>query len=336
MKEFLDKYDTVIFDLDGVITSEQCYWDAAALTVWEYLYSDTYIGNEKLDITPFNDTYKQIRAKVFCDDKVIYALKGKGVNSNWDLAYITILVSMLNDEYDFDKVLEYAENMSDNVLDEYEILAKHTAEKCGGQLEDYLRNGIIWKTIQNCFQEWFLGDKIYGELYGKEPLASGKIGLVHYEQPVIEIEKVRAVINELSKTKRLCTATGRIFSEMDNPLSEWGIKKYFSPDGLCNYDHVTVAEKKLKLTLTKPHPYMFLKALYGTDYDDEKILNVDYDKSKIEKVLVVGDAGADILAAKAMGADFCAVLTGVSGQAARGYFEGLNAEYILNSIADFE
>ena len=336
MKEFLDKYDTVIFDLDGVITSEQCYWDAAALTVWEYLHSDTYIGNEKLDIAPLNDTYKQIRAKVFCDDRLIYTLKGKGVNSNWDLAYITVLLSMLNGEYDFDKVLEYAENMSDNVLDEYDLLAKRTAEKCGGKLEDYLRNGIIWKTIQNCFQEWFLGDKIYGELYGKEPIVKGKKGLVYKEKPVIEIETVRSVIKGLSQTKRLCTATGRIFSEMDKPLSEWGIKQYFSTDGLCNYDYVVKAENKLGKTLTKPHPYMFLKALYGTDYDDEKILNGDYDKSKIEKVLVVGDAGADILAAKAMGADFCAVLTGVSGQAARAYFEGLNAEYILNSIADFE
>ena len=51
--------------------------------------------------------------------------------------------------------------------------------------------------------------------------------------------------------------------------------------------------------------------------------------------LIVGDAGADILAAKAMGADFCAVLTGVQGERARPYFEKLNAEYILNSVLEF-
>lgn len=335
MKDFFGKYDTVIFDLDGVITSEECYWDAAALTVWEYLNSDMYVGKEKISVPSLNENYKKIRDTVFCSDKTIYTLKGKGVNSNWDLAYVTILVTMINADNDFEKVISYANDMSDNILNEYEILAQRASEVCGGRTEDYLRSGIVWKKIQNCFQEWFLGDEIYRDVYAKEPEQSGKVGLVYKEQPVIAIDKVKAVIKELSLSKRLCTATGRIFSEMDKPLSEWGIKKYFSPDGLCNYDHVTAAEKKLNLTLTKPHPYMFLKALYGTDYDDEKIINGDLDRSKIEKVLIVGDAGADILAAKAMGADFCAVLTGVSGEAARGYFEELNAEYIFSSIADF-
>ena len=93
--------------------------------------------------------------------------------------------------------------------------------------------------------------------------------------------------------------------------------------------------KKLNETaLTKPHPYMFLKALYGTDYDDKRIISGDYDRAAIARTLVVGDAGADILAAKAMGADFCAVLTGVTGEKARDYFEDLGAEYILPSAAD--
>ena len=55
----------------------------------------------------------------------------------------------------------------------------------------------------------------------------------------------------------------------------------------------------------------------------------------VNKTLVVGDAGADMLAAKAMGADFCAVLTGVSGKAARGYFEAAESEYILDSLENF-
>ena len=33
--------------------------------------------------------------------------------------------------------------------------------------------------------------------------------------------------------------------------------------------------------------------------------------------------------AKAMGADFCAVLTGVSGKEAKEYFENQNSEYIF-------
>ena len=96
-----------------------------------------------------------------------------------------------------------------------------------------------------------------------------------------------------------------------------------------------MAEKKLNGTFTKPHPYMFLKALYGTDYDDKKLIDGNYNKNKIKTTLVVGDAGADILAAQAMGADFCAVLTGIQGEKARKYFENLKAAYILNSVLDF-
>ena len=104
---------------------------------------------------------------------------------------------------------------------------------------------------------------------------------------------------------------------------------------MCNYDHDAAAEKRLNTNaLTKPHPYMFLKALYGTDYEDEKIINGEYDAERIKKTLIVGDAGSDILAAKAMGADFCAVLTGVNGKEARAYFEDLKAEYILDCVTD--
>ena len=50
LAKFLDKYDTVIFDMDGVITSEQNYWNCAALTVWEYL---NYNSGQKINATDF-------------------------------------------------------------------------------------------------------------------------------------------------------------------------------------------------------------------------------------------------------------------------------------------
>lgn len=34
----------IIFDLDGVITSEESYWDCAGLTLHELLYSPRYCG----------------------------------------------------------------------------------------------------------------------------------------------------------------------------------------------------------------------------------------------------------------------------------------------------
>ena len=39
--------DLIIFDLDGVITSEEAYWDAAGLTLHELLYSPRYWGLDR-------------------------------------------------------------------------------------------------------------------------------------------------------------------------------------------------------------------------------------------------------------------------------------------------
>ena len=87
MKEFLDKYDTVIFDMDGVITSEQNYWNSAALTVREYLTSKNYFGAHDICAAEMSGNAVKIRSEVFCDDEIISEFKSRGVNSNWDLGY---------------------------------------------------------------------------------------------------------------------------------------------------------------------------------------------------------------------------------------------------------
>ncbi|MCC8169043.1 MAG: HAD hydrolase-like protein [Oscillospiraceae bacterium] len=337
LAKFLDKYDTVIFDMDGVITSEQNYWNCAALTVWEYLH---YIGGKKINSAKCAENMAQIRKKVFSNDSLISVLKGKGVNSNWDLGYVTVLISWIcggKDGWgDFDAVLRYAENLSDNIIDEYDRLAKLCHEKTGFDYNWLRRNEIMWRTMRDIFQMWFLGDELFEERFGYPPMNTGKTGLLYREEPIVKKDRLIQVLRLLGENKRICTGTGRPYIEMIQPVTDWGIKQYFAADGLCNYDHVVAAERSLdNNTLTKPHPYMFLKALYGTDYDDKRLVDGDYDKEKIKTTLVVGDAGADILAAKAMGADFCAVLTGIQGKKARPYFESLNAEYILNSVEDF-
>lgn len=337
LAKFLDKYDTVIFDMDGVITSEQNYWNCAALTVWEYL---RWNRGEKINPAQCMADVKNIRRKVFCDDKLISVLKGKGVNSNWDLGYVTVLIAWIcgGKEYDgeFYDVLDYAKKLSDNIIDEYDRLARACSEKSGFDYDWLKRNGLMWRTMRDIFQTWFLGDELFKKTFGYTPLNSGKIGLLYKEEPIVNKEKLIEILRLLSKNKRLCTGTGRPYIEMLPPIVNWGIKQYFAPDGLCNYNHVVAAEKVLNNNaLTKPHPYMFLKALYGTEYDDKRLADGDYDKEKIKTTLVVGDAGADILAAQAMGADFCAVLTGIQGERARPYFEKLNATYILKSVLDF-
>ncbi len=337
LAKFLDKYDTIIFDMDGVITSEQNYWNCAALTVWEYL---NYNSEKRIESLECMKNIPLIRENVFCGDELISVLKSKGVNSNWDLGYLTVLIAWIcggrSGWGDFFAVLEYAKFLSDNIIEDYDRLAEECSKATGFEYEWLKRNNQMWQTMRDIFQQWFLGDELFEQRFGYTPLNGGKTGLIYKEEPIIDKDKLVLILRHLSKDKRVCTGTGRPYVEMIQPITDWGIKRYFALNGLCNYDHVVAAEKTLNNNaLTKPHPYMFLKALYGTDYDDKKIYDGNYDKEKIKSTLVVGDAGADILAAQAMGADFCAVLTGIQGEGARSFFEELNAEYILNSLEDF-
>ena len=334
LKDCLDKYDTIIFDMDGVITSESAYWDAAALTVYQQIQAKE-IFEDAVDIGFYMSHVKEIRNEVFVDDKIISTLKNKGVNSNWDLAYVTLAIAIILETKDFKECLEFAKKLNDDIFETYKTIADKLSEKLG--IEDVSRTSEFWKKIMMRFQEWVLGDELFEKIYGYEPTQKGKIGILKSEKPVVDGERLKGIIKALNNNgKRLCTATGRIWEELETPLKNFEIIEYFSKDGFINFNHVTKVQNEYGMQVTKPHPYMFQKALFGFDYPDEDILNENFDKEKIKRTLVVGDAGADILGAKAMGADFCAVLTGINGKATRPFFEELKATYILESILDFE
>ncbi len=334
---FLDKYDTVIFDMDGVVTSEENYWNSAALTVYEVFNSVDYWGKNKIDVKFIMDNCIDMRKYLFNDDKLIALLKDKGVNSNWDLTYVVMCISIILCTPFPSEIYKYACGLSDNILNDYDMLAKKAAAAINKPVEFCARNGEMWYIAHYCFQEWFLGDILFYKVYGRYPRKIGKRGLVHNEEPIIPKESLKKIFSEMHKCgKRICMGTGRPSAEILPPLEKWGVKKYMASDGLITYDNVVNVESQYEgHHFTKPHPYMFLKAMLGESYPDEKIINYDYPADKVKRTLIVGDAGADIFAARKMGADFCAVLTGVQGQNARAFFEEQNSEYILNSIEDF-
>ena len=292
LAKFLDKYDTVIFDMDGVITSEQNYWNCAALTVWEYL---NYNSGQKINAAECMQNISKIRSHVFSDDELISVLKGKGVNSNWDLGYVTVLIAWIcngkNDWNYFDKVLEYAKPLSDNIIDEYNNLAIKCAEKTGFDYEWLKRNGTMWTTMRDIFQTWFL-DELFKKTLAIYRLIRAKRDF-YKEEPIVDKNKLITIMSLLSRNKRVCTGTGRPYIEMLPPIENWGIKQYFAKTDFAIMTMLSRLKKELNNNaLTKPHPYMFLKALYGTDYSNKRIVDGDYDKAKIKTTLVVGDAGA--------------------------------------------
>lgn len=79
---------------------------------------------------------------------------------------------------------------------------------------------------------------------------------------------------------------------------------------------------------------MFTLGSVGKSIGYKVALSGDFDKSRLGRTLAVGDAGTDLMSAKAAGIDFAAVLTGVSGEKERSFFEENGADYISDSILD--
>ncbi|NJN74954.1 MAG: hypothetical protein HC796_00135, partial [Synechococcaceae cyanobacterium RL_1_2] len=80
--------ETIIFDLDGVITSEIRYWHTAKLTVWELLTQPQYLNLPNyFGATPRVDQVLTELGPTIITKDFIYQLKSRAVNSNWDLTY---------------------------------------------------------------------------------------------------------------------------------------------------------------------------------------------------------------------------------------------------------
>ena len=89
----------VIFDVDGVLLSEERYFDVSALTVWEILYSKDYMGLplEGEDFDARHVTEGQIascRSRVWGNDSLLAFLKARGINSNWDMVHCWLIMAL--------------------------------------------------------------------------------------------------------------------------------------------------------------------------------------------------------------------------------------------------
>ena len=90
------KMKKVIFDVDGVLLSEERYFDIAALTVWEILYSPKYMGMpaEKDNFiagTVNEGRIAECRKSVWGNGTLISWLKARGINSNWDMVHAALI-----------------------------------------------------------------------------------------------------------------------------------------------------------------------------------------------------------------------------------------------------
>ena len=334
----LDRYDTVLLDMDGVITSEQVYWNSSTLTVWELLFSKQYFGTEDVDPQELTSRLKELRSQIFLDDTLIQFLKNKGVNSNWDLSWIIVAGALFLNTRDFSAIFDWIRILP-AVKDGLYAAVTEALLFSGMPEEEAVQYGGLWKTVQLVFQEWFLGSELFPKYWNSPTLLAGKPGLTFSEEPLVKKEPFIQLLTEIAETKRLGIGSGRPRIEAENPLRSWGVYPLFDQDAIVTYNDVLDAQEEVSeqldgASLSKPHPFMFLRGVFGTNHTTAELLDKQFDATLCKKTLVIGDAGCDLFSAKSAGCDFAAVLTGIDGENARGFFEENGADYVLHNILD--
>jgi phosphoglycolate phosphatase-like HAD superfamily hydrolase len=88
----------IIFDLDGVITSEEAYWDSAGLTLHELLCSPRYWNvSGQIDYQPAASAQQSREiSRGALPAWLILSFKARALNSNWDTCYAAVCLHFLD------------------------------------------------------------------------------------------------------------------------------------------------------------------------------------------------------------------------------------------------
>jgi phosphoglycolate phosphatase-like HAD superfamily hydrolase len=368
---------TILFDVDGVLLSEEHYFDASALTVWEMLISSNYLGlaPERFKTGYSEDEIKGIRESVFENDKVLKFMKSRGLNANWDMIYLSFchqLIHLLSQvkETEFTKINNWCQAPINRevlveigrVLSNYHVEVDFSlfveefasSEATKQELLSYLnelakeklgvettifKKGMLWSVCEHVSQEWYVGDEHVFTSTGRPSVQTGKKGFLANETtlaPRHDIDELFQFLNASGFT--IGIGTGRPELETIQPFQHLEWLKHFDENRIVTADEVLKAEKELpeRKSLSKPHPFTYIMGLLGKESSVQDCLTMPLPIDHAETVLVVGDSLADLLAARQLGCQFAAVLTGLSGKDARSEFEKHEADYILDTVIDLK
>jgi phosphoglycolate phosphatase-like HAD superfamily hydrolase len=330
MVNLMDNLELLVFDLDGVITSEQKYWNTARLTVWEMLCQPHYLGLVEYfggGLTTPDLVLAQGEAVISTD--FITELKNRAVNSNWDLTFFVVSLQVVAILAQMNSVDLLVVQEEENLIEQLEAISylckkqsidrshnqqiiqrfwQESIDLKGAAVQDYVpifaqqilgqnlglfrSHSALWQLCYQNFQAWYEGNKGYQ---------------LPDDETVLPVADIKQVLEKLTQRYKLAIATGRPRSETIQPLTKLGLIKYFEADRIVTYDEVLTAEQLVNIKLGKPHPFIVLKAIYPNVTDVELM---QMSNNAHSRVAYVGDAASDVAAAKAAGCWSIGVLTG--------------------------
>ncbi len=325
----LEKLDTFIFDMDGVLVDvSQSYRMAIIQSVDAFFRAGMRLP--AADNTP-----------LLTAEDVSLLKNAGGFNNDWDLttafiAYFLDLlpplpISTLPLHRRITTLMAYLEIVSHGKfsVDIDALRAKKDISTLSQQISEHggglsaLKNisaghnrhllfgqGDLKKEnlIQRIFQELYLGDKLFAEIYAEKTSVVHTAGLINNETSLIDT----ATLKDLATRHRLGIATGRPRAEAEYTLNRLEIAPYF--EALLTHDDVVSAEAK-----GKPDPWSLLEIARRMHVVPEACA-------------YIGDTPDDIRAAKAAGFIAIGVLaTAAKPDKLRTQFESLGADMVIES-----
>ncbi|MGN8834271.1 HAD family hydrolase [Allisonella histaminiformans] len=363
----------VIFDVDGVLLSEERYFDVSALTVWEWLYSPYYMGlanDSGLPLHGDDAWIAAVRDRVWAGDTLLSWLKAHGINSNWEMVHAFLITASWLMARQFREETGHLPPLSLKNRDEVRALGSLLADRAVPGAEEIL---LFWESHvesqvegaalfvclrqaaeveagrelpfmnldspffrmhQLAFQQWYLGDEVFPEIMHEKGYGDRKEGVLQKEVPLGDAGDIRNMLKQLKAAGfSLGVATGRGAKEVEIPFRFFGWYEDFDPVYIATAsDAEEVSAQYGNIPLGKPSPFLYLCAAYGRRTENYGAYIKDGRIHASDEVYVIGDSYSDVLGARAAGARFIGVLTGLTGKAAAAMFEKEKAIYSENVL----
>lgn len=362
----------VIFDVDGVLFSEERYFDVSGLVIWEWLFSKAYMAipgeREIFDYARITEgQIASIRNTIWGDNKLLYWLKAKGLNSNWDMVHVNLITIfwLMGEIYkarsggellslSFDSIQDVKEAglavmglplpNAENILERWkkvvpeETKGHDVIEVLGRAISPCFSGNTDWLKISSnfyrlhteLFQSWYLGDDLFISKFHRLPISGNKRGLLERERTLVPAEEIKNMFRELKmRGYEIGVATGRSRDELLIPFNRLGWTEEFDPVYLATGNDALAAAVNFGGFFDKPHPFIFLCSIYGRK--KENYGDYAFGRIRVEEndeVYVCGDSFADVLGGKSAGAVVIGVKPGFGGDEAEALFKRENVRCI--------
>ncbi len=259
------KKSLIIFDMDGVLIDVSgSYREVVRRTVVHYL--QWIIGAEQL-----NNEFISL-------SDIDGIKKDGGLNNDWDLSYAIINSILFHyfDPHNSSLAQEFSSlnALGDDKRIEEEVCRVRKSFNAQKLLTELGNSPVYklyfeWKTkskavspflinhgdvrtgnlIKRIFQELYLGERLFVEIYNEKPLFYNGSGFIDREVLIPSISDLQT----LTESNVLSIATGRPEVEAWYAIEHFGLSGFFK--SVVTEDDIVAAEKKEKMSLRKPHPY---------------------------------------------------------------------------------